>query len=80
MTTIELKSNFHKLIDNINNENLLFKFYEIISKTNETKDGALWSRLSKAEQQELLIIEKESQNPNNLISHSDMIKKHKKWL
>jgi hypothetical protein len=80
MTTVELKSNFHKLIDNINNENVLYKFYEIIEKTKESKEGSLWARLSPNEQQELIMIEKESRLAENLISHSKMINKHKKWL
>jgi hypothetical protein len=80
MTTIELKSNFHKLIDNINNDNILSKFYDILSRVKESKEGSLWNRLSPDEQEELIIIEKESHNPDNLIPHSEMIKKHKKWL
>lgn len=80
MTTIELKSNFHKLIDNINNDSLLSKFYDILSRVKESKEGLLWGRLSQAEQEELIMIEKESQNSDNLIHHSEMIKKHKKWL
>jgi hypothetical protein len=80
MTTIELKSNFHKLIDNINNDNVLYKFYEILDKAKEAKEGSLWARLNPNEQQELIIIEKESHFSENLIPHSQMIKKHKKWL
>jgi hypothetical protein len=80
MTTIELKSNFHKLIDNINNDNILSKFYEILEKVKESKDGTLWDKLSLEERQELEDIEKESHDSNNLISHADMTKKHKKWL
>ena len=78
MTTTELKSNFHKLIDNINNDNVLSKFYEILSNAKESKEGLIWSRLSPDEQQELILIEKESHYSENLISHSVMIKKHKK--
>jgi hypothetical protein len=80
MTTIELKSNFHKLIDNINNDDILSKFYDILSRVNDFPEGTLWKRLSSAEQEELISIEKESHDPQNLIPHSDMIKKHKKWL
>ncbi len=80
MTTIELKSNFHRLIDNINNDNVLTKFYDILSRVNDSKEEILWSRLSIQEQEELFIIEKESHDPQNLISHSEMNKKHKKWL
>jgi hypothetical protein len=80
MTTIELKSKFHKLIDNINNDNVLSKFYDILSRVKESVEGSLWDRLSPEEQDELILIEKDSHNPENLISHSEMIKKHKKWL
>jgi hypothetical protein len=80
MTTIELKSKFHKLIDNINNDNVLSKFYDILSRVKESAEGSLWDRLSPDEQDELILIERESHNPENLISHSEMIKKHKKWL
>jgi hypothetical protein len=80
MTTTELKSNFHILIDNISNENILAKFYDILSHAKDFEEGMLWNRLTFEEQEELLIIEKESHNFNNLISHLDMQKKHKKWL
>ena len=80
MTTIELKSNFHNLIDNINDENILSKFYDLLSRTKETKEGLLWNRLSQKEKDELIMIEKESLNSENLISNIDMQQKHKKWL
>jgi hypothetical protein len=80
MTTIELKSNFHKLIDEINNDSILNKFYEILSSARDKKEGVLWNNLSDSEQNELLETEKDSHNENNLISHNDMILKNKKWL
>jgi hypothetical protein len=80
MTTVELRSNFHKLIDNTNNDSVLSKFYELLSKANEERDGELWAGLSYDEQQELLEIEKESHDITLLISHSEMFQKHKKWL
>jgi len=80
MTSIELKTNFHKLIEGITDETLLLKFYDLMSKANEPGEGFLWTRLSKEEQEELLLIEKESYEPQNLISHAEMRKKHKKWL
>jgi uncharacterized protein with von Willebrand factor type A (vWA) domain len=80
MTTIELKSNFHNLIDNINDENILSKFYDLLSRAKETKEGLLWNRLSQKEKDELMLIEKESLNSENLISKIDMQQKHKKWL
>jgi len=80
MTTIELKSNFHNLIDTINDVGILSKFYDLLSNVKESKDGLLWNRLSNEEQNELMQIEKDSQQLSNLISGADMINKHKKWL
>jgi hypothetical protein len=80
MTTIELKNNFHQLIDSIENENLLLKFYELMRNRSISKEGSLWSRLSKEEQDDLLMAFDESDREENLISQNEMMKKHKKWL
>jgi len=80
MTTLELKSNFHKLIDNFENDSVLSKFYFMLSQAQESKVGSLWKKLSYEEQQELILSDIESQNPENLIPHSEMIKKYQKWL
>jgi len=80
MTKIELKSNFHTLIDAINDESILTKFYELLSRAKDHKQGELWNSISQKEQDELTFIEKESSDTANLISNSDMQQKHKKWL
>jgi len=41
MTTVELKTNFHQLIDKISNEAMLVKFYEIMSTANVSNEGSL---------------------------------------
>jgi hypothetical protein len=81
MTTIEIKTSLHKLIDSIDDETQLTKAYQLIetiSTVNE--DGALWAKLTSKEQEELLDIEKESRNPGNLIDHEEMMKKYRRWL
>jgi hypothetical protein len=80
MNAIELKKNFHLLIDSIDNENLLVSFYDLIKKRSSTKEGQLWGKLTNQEQEELLSALEESENPENLISNEEMVKKHKKWL
>lgn len=80
MNTIELKNNLHQLIDSIGNENVLAKFYSIMVKIKEYPEGKLWSRLTDAEQEELILADLESKDPNNLISKAEIEKKHKKWL
>ena len=80
MNTIEIKNNFHKLIDKINNDKVLAKFYEILEKVSNAKEGQLWNSLTKDEKQELLDIDKETDYTENLINHSIVQEKHKKWL
>lgn len=80
MSTIELKKSFHNLIDSIDNEYLLLDFYELIKKRVNSKDGRLWNKLTKEEQNDLLNTVEESKNPEYLLSHEDVKKKHKKWL
>jgi len=80
MNTFDLKSNFHHLIDSISNDNILLKFYSIMSRVSQEKDGKLWTRLTAEEQEELIQADIESKDPSNLISHSEIQKKHKRWL
>ena len=80
MDTIELKQNFHHLIDSIDNENLLINFYDLIKKRTSAKEGQLWNKLTDQEQKELLLSLEESKNSENLIDHEEMKMKHKKWL
>jgi hypothetical protein len=80
MTTLEIRNSFHHLIDSIDNDQLLLKFYELMKNRTSTKDGNLWARLTKEEQDELLAAFDESQDEKNLKGQDDMLKKHKKWL
>jgi len=80
MEATQLKINFHHLIDSIDNERILEKFYSLMTKSRESSDGRLWSRLTKEEQDELLLSDLESEDNVNLIAHSIIQKKHSKWL
>jgi hypothetical protein len=80
MTTLELKNSFHQLIDSIENENLLQKFYELMLRKRSIKDGALWAKLSQDEVDELLLANEESNDPENLIPNEEMKKKYSKCL
>lgn len=80
MNTIELKNNFHLLIDRIENESILSKFYTIMDRANKNKDGELWKNLSPEDKEELLLSYSESEDDKQLISHTEVKKKYKKWL
>ena len=80
MNTIKIKKDFHNLIDSIDNENLLISLFDIVKSKTLTQNKQLWGRLNQNEQEELLIALEESENPDNLIDHEVMRKKHRKWL
>jgi len=80
MNAIETRTNFHHLIDQITNDQLLNKLYHIMEQASMAADGQLWSRLTEDEQIELLKIEREVQSDINLIPNDQMQEKHKKWL
>lgn len=52
----------------------------LMSRTKDSVDGQLLDRLSLEEQEELLLSDTESDNPDNLMPHSIIQKKHQKWL
>jgi len=51
-----------------------------MKRRSSSKEGQIWNRLSNDQKQELLLSVRESENPDNLISHEDLKNKHKKWL
>lgn len=80
MDTLEIKRSFHHLIDSIENDDLLLDFYELFKSRISVKEGQLWGDLSKTEKDELFTSLEKSKSSYHLISHSEMKKKHKKWL
>ena len=80
MAIANIKSDFHHLIDKIDNEELLKAFYALLSGRVENATGQLWQSLTEAEQKELLLAEEESKKPENLISDKEAKQTHLKWL
>ncbi|MDY0343402.1 MAG: hypothetical protein RBR28_07505 [Lentimicrobium sp.] len=80
MSTLDIKTSLHKLIDKIDNGVVLSRLYEILEKAFTIKDGSLWNTLTEEERQELLLIDTETDDENNLISMETLKEKHEKWL
>ena len=80
MKQSEIKSNFHRLIDETDNERLLMKFYDLLIKSKVQKEGELWNQLSEEQKDEVLIAESESHYKTNVIDHKTQKAKHQKWL
>lgn len=80
MKPSDIRSNFHSLIDRIDNESLLMKFYDLMIKSTTSKEGQLYKQLTEEQKNVLMLAEEESNDPDNLISYNQQKKKHQKWL
>ena len=75
MSTADLKTSLHQLIDGIQDSNFLESLYEILSEQKNAKDGHLWNSLTDAQRQEVMDAYHESEDPDNLSPHSEVIRK-----
>ena len=77
MSITEIKNNFHTLIDNLNDAEILNNFYEaLLSYSN----NSLRNELSEEGKRELLLAYEESEDEENLIDYQTVKKKHLKWI
>jgi hypothetical protein len=76
MTT---KEAFHKLIDIIEDEEILKGYFELILRLNSNQTGKLWDSVSSEEKNELLLSYEESLDPKNLVSNEEVIAQPGKW-
>jgi hypothetical protein len=77
MTITEIKNNFHNLIDDVDNEELLSYFYNAFYYSSQNK---ILSDLSESEKREILKAYQESEDESELIEHDKVKEKYKKWL
>ena len=56
VTPLKLKKHFHQLIEKIDNEDLLIKFYDLMKRSSSSREGQLWNRLTKEEHEKLIYI------------------------
>lgn len=74
MSALELKSDLHKILEKIDNEELLRTIYDFLKQPDESK--SFWSSLTEAQRQEVYMSFQESENDDNLINWDDLKKKY----
>ena len=74
MGTIELKSNLHKLVDKINNEELLRTIHDFLKLRENSEEGRIWKSLTEDQKKEVFLSYEESENDRNLISWDEVKK------
>lgn len=81
MTIKEIKTNFHQLIDEIENERILIQFYEVLNGfSKKRKDVDFWDTLTLKQKREIELAWEESENEENLVSHKEVMKEAGKWI
>ncbi len=83
MTQLELKSHFHKLIDEIEDQKELSQLYNymlILKKNIEVSGEDWWDELSDEQKADIDLSIKECEDESNLIPHEQVMKEARKWL
>ncbi len=62
MNTLELKSNIHKIVEGIQNEQLLQTVYDFLKVRENTISGLLWDSLTDEQKNEVLLAFDEPDN------------------
>lgn len=73
MSTVELKSRLIKLVEEMQNEELLELLVDFLSKQNQTA-GAMWDDLSDAQKQEVMNTYEESERQENLVEKEKLFR------
>ncbi len=72
MKTPELKSNIHKIVDEIQSEHLLQTIYDFLK--SKEKSGRIWDTLTEEQKQEVLLAFDESEDESNLLDRDEVFK------
>lgn len=75
MGTIELKSNLHKILDKIENEQLLRTVYDFLKHEEKAEVGQIWKTLTEEQKKEVYLSYEESQDDSQLIAWDEVKKK-----
>jgi len=75
MDTVELKSDLHKILDKIENEQLLRTIYDFLKQNENEAEGQIWKTLTEEQKQEVYLSYEESQFNKNLIAWEHVKKK-----
>ncbi len=75
-----LKSNLHKLIDQIENQSLLEDYYEEMKNIFEKSQDNVWDKLTDDQKKEILLSYEESEIETDLIENDSVMNKYKNWL
>jgi len=76
MSALQLKSDLHKIVDRIENEQLLQTIYDFLKMQEQSEEGAIWKSLTEEQKNEVYLSYTESQEERNLVDWETVRKKY----
>ncbi len=76
MRTIDLKTDLHKILDRIENEQLLRTIYDFLKQRENAHEGQIWKTLTEEQKNEIYLSFEESQDDKSLIDWGTVKRKH----
>jgi hypothetical protein len=76
MGTMELRTNLHKIVDKIEDEQLLRTIYDFLNQNQDVVEGKFWKSLTEEQKKEVYASYEESQDDKKLIDWEDIKKKY----
>jgi hypothetical protein len=76
MGAAELKSDLHKIVDNIKDEQLLRTIYDFLKQGEDAGEGEIWQTLTEEQKREVYASFEESQDDKKLLAWEDVKKKY----
>ena len=74
MSTIELKTNLHKIVDRNEDERILRAIYNFLEVRQNSVEGQMWKSLTEEQKTEVLKAYEESGDDSNLVEDKDIWK------
>lgn len=77
MSTLELRSRLHELIDATKSDELLQRLYELLHGWASDKESAVWATLTEADRNRVLKAYATAMDPRKLSATEDVLKRRK---
>lgn len=74
MSTTELRSVLHSIVDRIEDERLLQAVFNFLSQRENSEEGLMWKSLTEEQRKEVLLAYEESEDERNLIDWEEVKK------
>lgn len=77
MTSIELRSSIHKLVDSIKSDEMLRRIHDLLASSGEEGGQGVWQTLTDAQRERVLAAYSSSLDPKNLSTTDEVMKRRK---